>query len=384
LTLLSRTTALKAKKLAIGHKPADMMTQAVRVATNPYLVFEIRRDHLLDDTLEQVSLSLKDLKKPLKIKYVGGGEEGLDMGGVQKEFFQQIMELIFDVEKGMFEYAEETGTFWIKGSSLEPEREFELVGILIGLAIYNGVILDMQLPLVLYKKLLGIQPELIDLMQSQPSLGNGLKALLDFEGDVAELEMCFQVNENQYGHVATVDLVKDAENVIVNNKNRHLYVDLYVRHILDTSVAKQFEALHRGLHFVCGGPAIKLFSPDELELVVCGSPNLDFKELEAGTTYEGGFTKESEVVVWLWELVHAMDSENQRSFLHYVTGSGRVPIKGLSTLKMVIQQNGEHSDRLPTALTCFSRLLLPNYTNRERLKDRLFLAMEHGKGFGLA
>ena len=35
---------------------------------------------------------------------------------------------------------------------------------------------------------------------------------------------------------------------------------------------------------MCGGPAIKLFSPDELELVVCGSPNLDFKELEAGTT----------------------------------------------------------------------------------------------------
>ena len=61
------------------------------------------------------------------------------------------------------------------------------------------------------------------------------------------------------------------------------------------------------------------------------------------------------MIVWLWELVHAMDSEHQRAFLHYVTGSGRVPIKGLGTLKMVIQQNGEHSDRLPTALTCFSR-----------------------------
>ena len=134
------------------------MTQAVRVATNPYLVFEIRRDHLMEDTLEQVSLSLKDLKKPLKIKYVGGGEEGVDMGGVQKEFFQLIMERVFDVRTGMFEFAEETDTFWINGSSLESEREFELVGILIGLAIYNGVILDMHLPLVLYKKLLGCVP----------------------------------------------------------------------------------------------------------------------------------------------------------------------------------------------------------------------------------
>ena len=37
-----------------------------------------------------------DLKKPLKIKYVGGGEQGLDMGGLQKEFFHMIVEAIFD------------------------------------------------------------------------------------------------------------------------------------------------------------------------------------------------------------------------------------------------------------------------------------------------
>ena len=51
----------------------------------------------IENTHPQVTLSLKDLKKPLKIKYVGGGEEGLDMGGVQKEFFQLVMEKV-----GMF------------------------------------------------------------------------------------------------------------------------------------------------------------------------------------------------------------------------------------------------------------------------------------------
>ena len=42
-------------------------------------------------TLQEV-----DLKKPLKIKYVGGGEQGLDMGGLQKEFFHMIVEAVFD------------------------------------------------------------------------------------------------------------------------------------------------------------------------------------------------------------------------------------------------------------------------------------------------
>lgn len=40
-----------------------------------------------------------DLKKPLKIKYVGGGEQGLDMGGLQKEFFHMIVEAVFDPGK---------------------------------------------------------------------------------------------------------------------------------------------------------------------------------------------------------------------------------------------------------------------------------------------
>lgn len=61
-----------------------------------------------------------------------------------------------------------------------------------------------------------------------------------------------------------------------------------------------------------------------------------------------------------------------------------MPIKGLSSLKMVIQRNGPDSVRLPTALTCFSRLLLPEYASKKKLAEKLFLALEHGKGFGLA
>ena len=39
---------------------------------------------------------MSDLKKPLKIKYIGGGEQGLDMGGLQKEFFQLGVAKLFD------------------------------------------------------------------------------------------------------------------------------------------------------------------------------------------------------------------------------------------------------------------------------------------------
>jgi len=122
------------------------------------------------------------------------GEEGIDAGGVQKEFFQLIMREIFDPRYGMFTYAEDTRLYWFNHISLENELEFELVGVVLGLAIYNSVILDLHLPMVVYKKLMGYQPTLDDLTQMNPQLGRGLAELLRYQGDV-EADFCrtFQV-----------------------------------------------------------------------------------------------------------------------------------------------------------------------------------------------
>ena len=56
---------------------------------------------------------------------------------------------------------------------------------------------------------------------------------------------------------------------------------------------------------------------------------------------------------------------------------------GLSKLKLVIARHGPDSDRLPTAHTCFNVLLLPDYKNMDKLKERLLLAITHAKGFGM-
>ena len=58
---------------------------------------------------------------------------------------------------GMFVYNEETRTFWFNQTSMETDA-FALVGQLMGLAIYNSVIIEAHFPVVLYAKLLGRQP----------------------------------------------------------------------------------------------------------------------------------------------------------------------------------------------------------------------------------
>jgi hypothetical protein len=73
----------------------------------------------------------------------------------------------------------------------------------------------------------------------------------------------------------------------------------------------------------------------------------------------------------------------KQKLLVFVTSSDRIPLNGLKSLTFVIQRNGPDSDRLPTALTCFGRLLLPEYSSEEKLKDRLTAAIENASGFGL-
>lgn len=54
----------------------------------------------------------------------------------------------------MFNYNDKERLYWFNGLTHEPNVNFELIGIMMGLAIYNNIILDVPLPMVCYKKLL--------------------------------------------------------------------------------------------------------------------------------------------------------------------------------------------------------------------------------------
>ncbi|RDD45965.1 Ubiquitin-protein ligase E3A [Trichoplax sp. H2] len=373
----------QAQMILQGSERERVVEDSLHSIMCPFLVLEVRRDYLIEDTMQQIRSKESDLKKPLKIKYVGGGEQGLDMGGLQKEFFHLIVDCIFDPSYGMFTYIEESRKFWIDSASLESEREFELVGIILGLAIYNGVILDIHFPQSIYKKLQGEQLHLKDLIDVQPTLGASLQELLEYDGDVEDI-FCFtfEISYMSLGRMVDVELKPRGSLIPVTNENREEFVNLYIQHLLVNSIEKQFQPFSRGFHKVCGGDTLTLFRAEELDLVICGSNELDFDSLERTANYDG-YTCTSVIIVHFWELVHAMNEKHKKLLLMFVTGSDRVPLKGLGNLKIIIQRNGGDSNRLPTAMTCFNRLLLPDYKNKNKLEKLLLLAIENGKGFGL-
>ncbi|KAH9314061.1 hypothetical protein KI387_022688, partial [Taxus chinensis] len=330
----------------------------------PFLVLMVRRSDLIGDTLRQLSsLQTNDYKKPLKVIFEG--EDGVDEGGVTKEFFQILVRDLFHVDYGMFTYSEDTRNFWFNPNSMESDHEFWLVGAILGLAIYNGVILDVHFPAVIYKKLMELTPCVDDLKDFQPEVARSLQHLLEFEGDVASTFcLFFQVSYDYFGELHTYDLLPNGGDIAVTTENRQRYVDLYVKYLLCDSIQSQFSAFSNAFQQVCGGPALKLFRYEELELLVCGLPHFDFHALERVAIYDGGYTKESQMIIWFWELVKEMSFEEKKSLLFFTTGNDRAPIGGLGSLRFIIGRNGDDTDRLPTAHTCFNILLMPEYSSK--------------------
>jgi ubiquitin-protein ligase E3 A len=290
---------------------------------------------------------------------------------------------IFNPSSGLFRYCEESRTTyfacWDK-ASIEKEMldEYELLGKLLGLAFYNGIALDINFAPALYKKLLHIPLTLDDLAEFDPSLAAGLSQLVQYEGDVENVYCrTFSIEiENPLGKHIKFDLVPDGDQVPVTSENRQDYVTLFVDTYLNEAVKTPFEAFQQGFNAIMEGSAISLFRPEELQELICGSPILDFHVLEKSTTYEG-FEAESNVIKYFWEVVHEFTEEQKKQLLVFTTGSDRIPIGGLSQLQFVIARNGTDSDRLPTSHTCFNALLLADYASKEKLKDRLLVALEN-------
>lgn len=355
----------------------------------PYLRLKVRRTHIIDDALVELEMvameRVLDFKKQLVVEFEG--EQGLDEGGVSKEFFQLIVEEIFNPDYGMFTQQCDNGTVWFNPLSFETEAQFTLIGIVLGLAIYNNVILPVNFPMVVYRKLMGKKGSFEDLSDWNPILYSGLKDMLEYHDDDLE-EVYYQTfricHRDVFGNVIFHDLKEDADNIFVTQGNKKEFVDLYADYLLNKSVESQFKAFRRGFVMVTDeSPLAALFRPEEVETLVCGSKNFDFNELEKSTEYDAGYTSESQTIKDFWSIVHALPPADQRRLLQFATGSDRVPVGGLSHLRLVIARNGPDCERLPTAHTCFNVLLLPEYSSRDKLQDRLLKAISYSKGFGM-
>ena len=346
------------------------------------LTLNIRRDHLIEDTLNEISNPELNLQSKLRIKFKG--EQGVDQGGVSKEFFILLIRQIFDPNYGMFNYNNKTRLYWFNHYSFEPILKYELIGTIFGLAIYNNTILDVKLPISVYKKLLGIKPSFSDLKECDEELYNNLNSILiqDNPKLEEELDSNFTVVDDKFGEKIVIPLKPDGENIMINNINKEEYVKLYTDWFFNKSIEEYFKSFEKGFYKIFHKNLIKILTPEELELIICGTQYLDFYELKRACQYED-YEANSESIKYFWEILLDFNQEEKKKFLSFVTGCDRAPIDGLGSLKITVSNGGTDLNQLPTAHTCFNNLILPDYKDKEKMKKAIHTAINYSEGFGL-
>jgi hypothetical protein len=171
---------------------------------------------------------------------------------------------------------------------------------------------------------------------------------------------------------------------LVTNENRSRFVKDYIFWLTDKSIRPQFEAFAQGFYTCLDRSSLSIFTPEALKTVVEGIQEIDVAQLERHARYEGGFGPSHRVIRDFWSIVHEFSAEKKAHLLEFVTASDRVPVNGIASIMFVIQKNGVGDARLPTSLTCFGRLLLPEYSSRSVMEEKLGKALENAQGFGVA
>ena len=169
---------------------------------------------------------------------------------------------------------------------------------------------------------------------------------------------------------------------VVTNESRQQYVKDYVFWLTDKSVRPQYQAFAKGFFTCIDQATLSMFTPEALRSVIEGHRKIDLDDLQSTATYEE-YEKDSDYVKDFWEVVKSLSPEQHRKLLEFVTASDRVPVSGMDNVQFIVQKNGEEDERLPSSSTCYGRLLLPKYSSRQILEEKLTKALENSMGFGM-
>ncbi|KAF1962906.1 hypothetical protein CC80DRAFT_99904 [Byssothecium circinans] len=358
------------------------------------LQLAIRRDQVFMDSFKSLYFKTADEMKYGKLSIRFHGEEGVDAGGVTREWFQVIARQMFDPNYALFiPVASDRTTFHpnrLSGVNQEHLMFFKFIGRIIGKALYEGRVLDCHFSRAVYKRILGRPVNLKDMETLDLEYYKSLLWML--ENDITDIiTETFSTDVEAFGETEVVDLIENGRNIPVTEENKHEYVRLVTEHRLTGAVQEQLEHFLRGFHDIIPAELISIFSEQELELLISGLPDINIEDWKANTEYHN-YTQNSPQIHWFWRAVRSFDKEEQAKLLQFVTGTSKVPLNGFKELegmngfsKFNIHRDYGSKDRLPSSHTCFNQLDLPEYEDYEALKKALYTAMTAGgEYFGFA
>jgi len=355
-----------------------------------HIKIPVSRNNIFEDSFQQIMrVNGQDLCRRLYIMFKG--EEGLDYGGVAREWFFLLTHEFMNPMYCLFEYSGQ-GSYTLQinpASYVNPDHleYFRFIGRVIAMSLYHGKFIDRGFSMPFYKRMLGKKLVLQDLETLDNAYYNSLLWIKENEIDECDLDMYFCTDMEILGETTTHDLKEGGSEILVTDENKEEYIDLMVQWRFSRGVEDQLKAFFTGFNEVLPMFYLQYFDERELELLLCGMQEYDIDDWQRNTVYRN-YTKTSKQVLWFWQAVKSYDTEKRTRLLQFVTGTCRLPVGGFQDLmgsngpqKFCIEKVGKES-WLPRSHTCFNRLDLPPYRSYEQLLEKLTFAIEECEGFG--
>jgi HECT-domain (ubiquitin-transferase)/Domain of Unknown Function (DUF913)/Ubiquitin binding region len=353
---------------------------------------QVRRAEVFMDSYHQLKIRTPlEMHGKLRVQFVG--EDGVDAGGLTREWYELLAREMFNPNYALFIPSANGVSFQpncMSSINVEHLEFFKFIGRIIGKALCDGYALDVYFTRSFYKHILGQEVTYHDMEDLDPDFYKNLKSLMDINLNESELhEYYFAYEEEEFGILQLKELETGGMEKRVTEENKMEYIKLLCHMKMTQNITAQTSSFLEGFHDLVPKPMISIFDSKELELLISGLPEVDLEDLKNNTEYHN-YTKDSAVILWLWEVLYEFSHEERAEFLQFVTGSSKVPLEGFKALpgmsgvqKFQIHKSFTGPDRLPTAHTCMNQLDLPEYPSKDILRQRLKLATTEGKeGFG--
>ncbi|KAJ2995906.1 hypothetical protein HDV02_000306 [Globomyces sp. JEL0801] len=369
------------------HKPNERLNHGS-------IQLSVRRQYVFEDSYQQLQGRSGNTIKYGKLNVRFRDEEGVDAGGVTREWYSALAMQMFNPDYALFRpTAADKVTYQPNRSSgINPDHifYFKFVGRIIGKAIYDGRLLDAYFTRSFYKCMINAPVDHKDLEAVEPEFYKSMDWMLN--NDITDvLDLTFSMEVDDFGRQKIIDLKQNGRNIPVTEENKVEYVKLVTEQRLVVAIKDQIQGFLSGFHEIIPKDLIKIFNEQELELLISGLPDIDIDDWKNNTDYQN-YTSSSPQIQWFWRAVRSFSQEERAKLIQFATGTSKVPLGGFAQLqgssgiqKFQIHKEFSSALRLPSAHTCFNQIDLPQYESYEQLRNALLTAIsECGTGFGFA
>ncbi|XP_046387424.1 apoptosis-resistant E3 ubiquitin protein ligase 1 isoform X2 [Ischnura elegans] len=360
------------------------------------LPLKIHRDRLLESSIKTTKgFSVSDWCRNFEITF--HGEQGLDWGGVRREWFELTCAALFDAKNGLFAGFSDNQQALVHPNPRRPPnlkiKHYEFAGRIVGKCLYESALGGSYRQLVRARftrsflaQLIGLRVHYKYFEQDDPDLYlTKVKYLL--EHDVDDMELYFV--EEEYDHngqlLKAAELVPGGGKIRVTNQTKLQYLDALAQYRLANSVREEMEHFLKGLNELIPDNLLSIFDENELELLLCGTGEYSIADFRANHVINGGSPEFRRILDWFWTAVGNFTQEEMARLLQFTTGCSQLPPGGFAQLSPRFQITATPTfGNLPTAHTCFNQLCLPDYESYEQFEKALLLAINEGtEGFGM-